>query len=274
MQTNSHEGHIHRDCPCCGEPSATAARLTRYEHPDWPLCRCSACGLIYLEWVPRYEALHDDIAWTKQYDREAQRRRRATPVMTWIDENTRWRLGIFGDATVAGGLNAWAEPGPVLDIGCAAGKTFETLPDRFVPYGIEIDDGAAAIARAALERRGGKLVHADAVSGLQSLPATFFSGVSLWSYLEHEAQPLAVLRETRRVMRQDGIVLIKVPNFGCLNRMVLGRHWSGFRHPDHVQYFTPQTLRGMAERADFKVEFRLYGRIPTNDNMYAKLRPC
>ena len=34
------------------------------------------------------------------------------------------------------------------------------------------------------------------------------------------------------------------------------------------------SLGAMAQRAGFKAHFRLYGRIPTNDNMYATLRPA
>jgi hypothetical protein len=75
-------------------------------------------------------------------------------------------------------------------------------------------------------------------------------------------------------VRQDGIVLVKVPNFACWNRVLLGSKWSGFRNPDHVQYFTPPTLARLARACGFAVKFRLYGRIPFNDNMYAILRPA
>ena len=264
---------IHRDCPACGGASAKAAPV-RYEHPDWPMRRCADCDLVYLEWVPHYGALYDEIAWTKQHKKEEERRLKAMPILARLDMATRWRLGIFGDATPYGGLNAWAKPGPVLDVGCSTGKGFAGLkPDR-IPHGIEIDAKAAEIAAQAFEPRGGKLIHADGISGLKQLPAKHFTGVTLWSYLEHEAQPRAALEETRRVLRDDGIALVKVPNFNCVNRMVLGRNWPGFRHPDHVQYFTPATLGAMARRAGFAVKFRLYGRIPTNDNMYAILRPA
>ncbi|MDE2184334.1 MAG: methyltransferase domain-containing protein [Alphaproteobacteria bacterium] len=274
MEQSSHEAHIHRNCPNCGAPAAAAERLTRYEVAEWPMCRCEACRLVFLEWVPRYEELHDDLAWTKQKKRETERRRRARPLMMWLDDHTRWRLGLLGDATVAGSLRAWAPAGPVLDIGCGTANSFVNLSDRFVPHGIEIDDAAAEVARTMIEPRGGKLVHADALTGLRSLAPAFFSGVVLWSYLEHEAEPLAVLREVRRVVRPDGVVIIKVPNFSCWNRVVTGRNWCGFRHPDHVQYFTPTTLGELAGRAGFRTTFRLYGRIPTNDNLFANLRPC
>jgi SAM-dependent methyltransferase len=245
----------------------------RYAHPDWPMVKCANCGLIFLEWVPVYDALYNDLAWTEQHKREEARRLKQSPILARIDMATRWRLGLFGDATPAGGLTAWAEPGPVLDVGCARGKAFAELPDGYVPHGVEIDSGAAAIARAVFEPKGGSVVNADGVSGLEQFPESHFTGVSLWSYLEHEARPREALENVRRVVRKDGIVLVKVPNFDCWNRSVLGAKWPGFRHPDHVQYFTPATLGWLADATGFDARFRLYGRIPVNDNMYAILKP-
>lgn len=245
----------------------------RYAHPDWPMVRCSTCGLIYLEWVPVYEKLYSELAWTHQHKREEQRRLEQSPILARLDMMTRWRLGLFGDATPAGGLTSWAKPGPVLDVGCSGGKAFAELPADYVPNGIEIDQDAAAKARAIFEPRGGRVANADGVSGLASFPQQYFTGVTLWSYLEHEARPREALEGVRRVVRPDGIVLVKVPNFDCWNRVVLGDKWPGFRHPDHVQYFTPATLERLANATGFDVRFRLYGRIPLNDNMYAILKP-
>lgn len=275
MNASGHEGHTHRDCPSCGETAATAEPMVKYEHPDWPLRRCARCGLVYLEWVPAYSELYDEIAWTKQHAKEELRRMEAMPLLMRIDMATRWRMGLLGEATPAGGLKAWAKPGPVLDIGCSTGKAFapDKLPAGYVPFGIEIDKRAAEIAAKAFELRGGKVVNTDGVSGLAEFPDRFFTGIVLWSYLEHEARPREALEQSLRILKPDGIALVKVPNFNCVNRMVLGRNWPGFRHPDHVQYFTPQTLGGLAEDVGFNAKFRLYGRIPTNDNMYATLRP-
>ena len=261
---------LRRDCPSCGT-SSTRAVPVRYSHPDWPMVKCPNCDLIYLEYVPNYSELYDEIAWTHQHKREEKRRLKQSPILARIDMWTRWRLGIFGDATPAGGLTAWAKPGPVLDIGCSTGEAFAKLPPAYVPNGIEIDAIAAEKARAIFEPRGGRLVNADGVTGLQQFPENYFTGVSLWSYLEHEARPREALEGVRRVLRHDGIVLVKVPNFNCWNRSILGKKWPGFRHPDHVQYFTPSTLARLARATGFDVRFRLYGRIPLNDNMYAIL---
>jgi SAM-dependent methyltransferase len=187
---------------------------------------------------------------------------------------TRWRLGILGDATPAGGLQAWAKPGPVLDVGCSAGKAFANLRAGYIPYGVEIDQNAAAAARASFVPRGGNVINADGVSGMAQLPPGTFTGISLWSYLEHEARPKEALEQARALLTPDGIALVKVPNFASWNRKILGDKWPGFRHPDHVQYFTPKTLGSLARACGFAVKMRLYGMMPGNDNMYAILRPA
>jgi predicted SAM-dependent methyltransferase len=94
----------------------------------------------------------------------------------------------------------------------------------------------------------------------------------LRSYLEHELNPLAVLQELHRTLQPGGVALIKVPNYASLNRRIMGRRWCGFRHPDHLNYFTPKTLRMIAERAGFECITNPIWYIPTNDNMRALLR--
>jgi SAM-dependent methyltransferase len=92
------------------------------------------------------------------------------------------------------------------------------------------------------------------------------------SFLEHEAKPLELLRELRRALRPDGAVIIKVPNFASWNRSVRGGRWCGFRYPDHVNYFTPDTLARLAAEAGYRVaRQRASDRAPTSDNMYAVL---
>jgi SAM-dependent methyltransferase len=245
-----------------------------YSHPDWPMKRCLSCELIYLEYVPTFARLFDELAWTEQRKRQWERRIKEQPILARLDKWTLWRLGLFGDPSPAGGLRAWAEPGAVLDVGCSTGKAFARLDPRYTPHGIEIEARAAAEAHKEFERRGGRVVNADGVTGLAQFPSGYFTGISLWSYLEHEARPKEALVGVRRVLRARGIVLVKVPNFDCWNRSVLGSKWPGFRHPDHVQYFTPKTLTHLAQACGFRATFRLYGRIPTNDNMFAILRPA
>jgi hypothetical protein len=93
------------------------------------------------------------------------------------------------------------------------------------------------------------------------------------SFLEHEIQPLPLLRESVRRLRSDGRVLVKVPNHNCWNRHLRGARWCGYRWPDHVNYFTPRTLAAMAMAAGLCVErMNPLDRFPLSDSLYAVLR--
>jgi len=272
MQTTTSAERIHRNCPLCGAPPPGGEPL-RYSHPDWPLKQCPECDLVYLEYAPAYVRLEEELGFTQQYEKQWERRLKEQPVLARLDKWTMWRLGMFGDPTPASGMRAWAKPGPVLDVGCGTGDEFAKLPEGYIPYGIEIEKRAAAEASAIFEKRGGKVIHADGVSGLAQLPSDFFTGAAMWGYLEHESNPKDALAGLRRVLKKDAVVVVKVPNYDCWNRSILGNKWTGFWHPDHTQYFTPTTMARLAEDCGFSAYFRLYGRIPFNDYMYAILTP-
>jgi len=97
--------------------------------------------------------------------------------------------------------------------------------------------------------------------------------VIMSSFLEHEAQPLALLQTLAPVLSAEALIVLKVPNFGCINRSLRGGRWCGFRYPDHVNYFTPATLKRLAEEAGFVVARQQFIEcLPTSDTMYAVLR--
>ena len=97
--------------------------------------------------------------------------------------------------------------------------------------------------------------------------------IVLSSFLEHEAAPLPLLRHCRAALQPGGFVLVKVPNHASWNRHLRGPRWCGYRWPDHVNYFTPATLRAMAERADLTVaRMSWHDRFALSDSLYAVLR--
>ena len=107
----------------------------------------------------------------------------------------------------------------MIDVGCGRGKL---LPEPITPFGIGISPVLADMADSAIRERGGRCVHAPAIEGLRTLEAEAFDGVLLNSFLEHEIKPLPLLKEVCRVLRSSGTVYVRVPNFGLLNRKLLG----------------------------------------------------
>lgn len=260
---------VRRDCPLCGVDDAVPIR--GYGVDIWRLVRCGGCGFAYLDRAPDYAALHDVMAWEKTGAVELERRAEIRPISFRLSRATRLRMALLPRKQMSDLVARHATPGNVVDLGCGTGWHLARLPPVYIPFGIEISAEAAAEADRALRQRGGGALNQPALLGLRSFADGFFSAATLRSYLEHELQPRAVLRELWRTLMPGGVAIVKVPNYGSLNRRVTGHKWCGFRYPDHLNYFTPKSLRAMAEDAGYRVRFGLTDRLPTSDNFYAVL---
>ncbi|MCH8096646.1 MAG: class I SAM-dependent methyltransferase [Proteobacteria bacterium] len=263
-------GIVHRTCPLC-EHDNGAQPASRYSHDIWQIKYCSRCGFVYIEKAPDYEALFSKMAWERTTKVEEQRRASIRPFSYGFSKRTKWRMRILPRKKMHLLIGSYAKPGNVIDLGCGNGMAMATLADGFVPFGIEISTHLARLADGVFGNRGGRAINGPCLEGLKEFPDAFFGAASLRSYLEHEMKPVAVLRELHRTLEPGGVAIIKVPNFGSLNRMVTGRKWCGFRYPDHLNYFTPGTLRAMADKCDYRTWFGSTFRLPTSDNMYALL---
>jgi SAM-dependent methyltransferase len=254
---------VHRDCPNCGRNN-TATPTSRYSRPPWRLRNCASCGFVYVDAYPAYEHLAEEMDWDTTWAAEDNNRKKKAVYK--LDALTRWRLK-FGKPSPVDFIRRHISAGCVLDLGCGDGS--REIAEFFKPYGIEISARSARKADSLFRQHGGYAINAPCTEGLEQFPPEFFDACSARSYLEHEAQPLAVLEGVFRVLKPGGVIAVKVPNYATLNRIIMGRNWCGFRFPDHLNYFTPKSLKSMGEKAGFTVNFRVLDRLPTDDNMWA-----
>jgi SAM-dependent methyltransferase len=260
---------VTRDCPACGRSTARN-RLLSSGSEEWPIRMCNACGFVYLERAPVYERLVEEFAWEKTSEQETLNKQNRNPHLQDLSSKLkRLRKLLFKRNKLPWLIERHVPDGEVLDIGCAGGGLLATLPERLIPCGIEVSRRLADDARKLVAPRGGEIIHDNALNGTRSQPAGRFSGVIMSAFLEHEVDPAGLLKETHRVLRKNGVVIIKVPNWGSWNRSIRKEKWCGIRLPDHVNYFTPITLERMIRAQGLKpVRFNLPDRLPTSDNMW------
>jgi len=275
---------IHRVCPLCGADNADASP-SRWSRDEWVIKECRGCGFPYLENSPDYERLKVEFAWEKTSRKVTAKRQAAAPVRSAASEQMKklkrdvFRRRKIRDLVVDA-FEAEAIRGHLVDVGCGTGWALQSISTelrdagyRVTPIGIEISEKLAASAHKKCRKLKGRCLHADALSGFETLPAESVAGIIMSSYLEHEVRPREVLAAALISMKPGASCIVKLPNYACINRSVVGANWCGFRYPDHVNYFTPGTLRRMAEEEGFEIgRQRWVDRLPTSDNMYAVLR--
>jgi SAM-dependent methyltransferase len=131
-----------------------------------------------------------------------------------------------------------AELGSYLDLGCGSGERVAYAHARGCARAVGVDkfDYAKSAARSEVS-----LINAEI---LEFAPSERFAVVSLFHVLEHLEQPQAVLAHIReRILAPDGHVIIQVPNYGSIERRVLGGRWFGLDAPRHLWHFNERAIR-------------------------------
>jgi 2-polyprenyl-3-methyl-5-hydroxy-6-metoxy-1,4-benzoquinol methylase len=140
-------------------------------------------------------------------------------------------------------------PSNLLDIGCAMGILLEEARRVGVrATGIDISRDAVIYCRkkkldvleGTLSSIGGKL-HNNS-----------FDVVTAFEIIEHERNPLEMMRRVHTLLKNDGIAVLTTPNHDSFWRKIMGKWWVGYRHSEHVTFWDPTTLRELFQRAGFK----------------------
>jgi SAM-dependent methyltransferase len=208
--------------------------------------------------------LAEEYEWSSHARQEKERREVSMP---WLRRLTRLSRPFRHDrvASLSRILPSTPAYDLVVDVGCGQGRLLQFLGQRFQRV-LGID-----ISPVMVERARARVGHPDWVFLGLFAEAPIRSGevdlVTMISYLEHELHPRKVLSLAFDRLKPGGGILIKVPNAGCLNHQILGAKWSGYRYPDHANYFTAHTLRRMLEDVGYQIiKARWWQRFPFNDN--------
>jgi 2-polyprenyl-3-methyl-5-hydroxy-6-metoxy-1,4-benzoquinol methylase len=76
----------------------------------------------------------------------------------------------------------------------------------------------------------------------------------MWHSLEHFPEPQKIISKARKMLKDDGVLMIGLPNFGSLDRKMFKGSWNGMEIPLHLCHFKPESIRLLLKESDFEVE--------------------
>jgi 2-polyprenyl-3-methyl-5-hydroxy-6-metoxy-1,4-benzoquinol methylase len=136
------------------------------------------------------------------------------------------------------------QDGLVLDVGCSSGAFLYQLKKRY-PHAYQIQGTDVSSA---------PLDHA-AKMGIPVIKENFlthpfeerFDAVTFWAVMEHLSEPLLFLKKAASILKPGGLCFILVPNMKSLAFRLLGAKYR-YVYAEHLNYFTPETLKKFVER--------------------------
>jgi SAM-dependent methyltransferase len=219
----------------------------RLKLPDRQIFQCNGCSVIFsdLIWDPdRVAQLYE----TADFFGGDYWRWDGQSALDDLDAPA-YRSALLTAKILLGGT------GRLLDVGCGLGGFMaQALAMGFIVEGNDVSE----YARSVVQQRLGLNIHAGELESL-NLERSHYDVVSNWDTLEHVLSPRALLLEMRRILRPDGILVLRTINEETILADVANVLYRfGIRGPAarmheayHLYYFTRPLLSQLLAECGF-----------------------
>jgi SAM-dependent methyltransferase len=241
-------------CNLCGQDNTEVF----FDSGDVRIVRCKTCGLIYNN--PQFQAEEEIYCADYYKDYYAVNEPLAEKPADYIQGHDYKK-----DGEIISQLKKKKPEGRVLEVGCCFGLFLKSAAQAgYETKGVDVSRYAASYARDVLgiDVFIGELRQA-------AFPDNHFDIIYMSHLLEHLKDPLVELQEARRILKQDGILLIEAPNeYRSLSGVIRGMRFKERKPilfpPLHLYYFSARTLRSMLQKAGFRTINRriTYSSVP------------
>jgi SAM-dependent methyltransferase len=198
--------------------------------PEHQVVKCTNCGLYYVNPVPLPAVLGRRVQDSAAYTEDQILKR---------DFFRRRAQRLFNQVPAQGRL---------LDIGCAIGTELAVGRERgWQVTGVELSESSVRIARESdFDVRSAPLVDIGFAAGS-------FDLITMNHVLEHVAHTPAFMREVRRILSDDGLLFISLPNVTAWKFYLRRGSYAWTFHHDHYIHFSVGTLARFLSRYGFEV---------------------
>ena len=146
-------------------------------------------------------------------------------------------------------LNKYVSRGTLLDYGCGTGMFLKKCRDRsWSVFGLEPDDGARSIAKSFDLKLCENLNELNQLVEDRSL-----SAITLWHVLEHVSDLDNTLNLFRRKLKEDGVLIIAVPNYCSYDAKHYKENWAAYDVPRHLYHFNLDSVSNLLKNFAFKL---------------------
>ena len=135
-----------------------------------------------------------------------------------------------------------------LDIGCGTGEFLNACQQAgFKAEGVE----PAKLAREQAINNYSLSVSED--TNLEQFKSDTFNSISMWHVLEHVPILIKTIAEIKRILNNNGKVIIAVPNHKSWDASYYREFWAAWDVPIHLWHFSKETIELLFNKNGFKL---------------------
>ena len=164
-------------------------------------------------------------------------------------------------------IRKYKASGKLLDVGCGAGFFLEYAEKYYDTHGIDISE--YSIREAKQRTHTAKLSIGDVTC--LDYKNDYFDIVTCFDLLEHLPNPKLAIQELYRVLKNEGVLIIRVPNTDSIGVKWKKDEWFGYRDKMHVSLLSNGEWIDLLNANSFEIQEVFYDGLW--DTPYFKVVP-
>ncbi len=232
-------------CPVCGSLSINyvlSAKDYTVSHKSFSIWQCNECTARFTQDVPG----NDDIGNYYKSKGYVSHTNTSKGLINWLYQVVRKKTLKQKRKLVCKltGINQ----GMLLDVGSGTGAFVnEMKKNGWQVTGLEPDASAREVAK--------KVFNCEIknVDELFHLAQNSFDAITLWHVLEHVHDLHNYISQLKDLLKQNGKLIIAVPNYTSLDASVYERYWAAYDVPRHLYHFSPLSMKHLIEKHEMKI---------------------
>ena len=230
-----------KSCPVCDGNAFTPYLETRdffYSQEAFFLSQCNKCSFVFTNPIPANLV--------KYYE---------TP--DYLSHNTKnkgvfgWLYSVIRNANIKRKfrlLSSYKTDGNLLDIGCGTGELLHYFSNKgWKTTGVEPNTFAREFA---MKNYNHKVLQEK---DLDNLSSSDYDIISMWHVLEHVSDLHNRLGQVDRLLKEDGVLIVALPNLASPDSKKYNKYWSALDVPRHLHHFTPATFSHLISKHNMRI---------------------
>lgn len=216
--------------------------VTTWEHQGkFNFVKCKCCGLVFQS--PR-APFNEAIAYYPSESYWGRDIRKMKKTKAWREERKRAFEFLYK------GIFARKNKGSILDIGSGLGLFSSKFEEKgWDVLGTDISKDLVKYSKEVFRIR---TLIGDVVK--VNLPKKHFDVVTMNGVFEHIYTPHETLIKIRELLKDDGVLVIVVPNIESLGSLIHGKEWYHLQPGRHLYQFSPKTLARLLQKTGFAID--------------------
>ena len=134
----------------------------------------------------------------------------------------------------------------ILDIGCGTGDFLKYGIQNFKINGVGVEPNSKA-------RSISDSKNINVSNSIADLDGKKFDVITLWHVLEHVKDLNEYFTFLKNHLKQDGVLIIAVPNFKSYDAAYYKNYWAAWDVPRHLWHFSKKSIKKLADENNFKL---------------------